>query len=216
MHSREAGRRALRDHTRCLSNDGSYRLTTTETTLDAPSNLFHGAVDADDYRMRRTADEFYRRSIRGSLYYAFSFSLVDSIARFDRVSMWLLTLPLAVFIGSIWLRARHRPPGPAAGKKDYELWVRRHWQLIHLSLLLWGMTVAAVGWRQAHPDSATMIATVCTVAHANRAEPCLCDVSNTGQARHHRSDCAGARWSSSFRASIYGRPGLRCRYISFT
>ena len=130
------------------------------------TDQFQAADDADHYRMRRTADEFYRRSLSGSLYYAISFSLVDSIARYDRISWWLLVLPVAVFIAFIWLRTLHRPPGPAAGREDYRCWAWRHWLIIHLGLLLWGVIVATVGWRQAGPDSATMVVIVCTIAHA--------------------------------------------------
>ena len=127
---------------------------------------YQGPVDAEDYRMRRTAEEFYQRSWRGSLYYAISFSLVDLIARYDRISVWLLVLPISAFIVLAWLRTRQPPPGPAAGRVDHQRWVWFHWQIILVGLLLWGVIVAAVGWRQAGPDSATMVVTICTVAHA--------------------------------------------------
>jgi PAS domain S-box-containing protein len=137
------------------------------TTASAGQSVTLQSVgDTENYRMRRTADEFYRRSKRGALFYAISYSLVDSIARYDRISVWLLLLPIGAFLASIWLRTRHTPPGPTASGADYRRWVKHHWQIIYFGLLLWGLIVAAVGWRQGGPDSAVMVALVCTVAHA--------------------------------------------------
>ena len=116
--------------------------------------------------MRRTAADFYRRSWRGSLFYAISFSLVDSIARYDRISVWLLVLPITAFIALAWLRSRQRPPGPAGVRQDYQHWARLQWRIIYAGLLLWGVIVAAVGWRQAGPDGVLTVATLCTLAHA--------------------------------------------------
>ena len=124
------------------------------------------AGDTGNYRIRRTADEFYERSKRGSLFYAVSYSLVDSIARYDRISVWLLLLPVGAFLGFIWLRTAHRPPGTDGSDTDRRRWVRRHWLIIYPGLLLWGLVVAAVGWRQGGPDTVVMVAVVCTVAHA--------------------------------------------------
>ena len=41
-----------------------------------------------------------------------------------------------------------------------------HWLLIHSGLMLWGTVVAAIVWRQAGPDTATMVAPICAIAHA--------------------------------------------------
>jgi PAS domain S-box-containing protein len=132
----------------------------------AGSDLLQPVGDVESYRMRRTANAFYERSKRGSLFYAVSTTLVDSIARFDRISLWLFLVPVGAFVGSAWLRARHRPPSPDASAKDLRRWVRNHWHIIYLGLLLWGILVAAVGLQQATPSSAVMVAAVCTVAHA--------------------------------------------------
>jgi len=136
------------------------------TPADEWSGQLLAAGDPDRYRLRRTADEFHRRSKRGSLYYVFSYSLLDAVARYDRISLWLLVGPVAVFLGCFWLRLRHRPPGPAARAGDYHRWARHHWLIIHAGLLFWGLIVAAVGWRQAGPDSAILVATICTLVHA--------------------------------------------------
>lgn len=123
------------------------------------------AVDADDYRVRRIADEFYQRSRWGAFYNAISFILISATAHYYYISIWLTLLPVAVFIAFGWFRYHHRPPGQAASHKDYRRWVWQHWQIIHLGLILWGTIVAAVNWQQAGPDTATMVAVICTIAH---------------------------------------------------
>jgi hypothetical protein len=138
-------------------------------TPAATADALRAAGDPDNYRVRRSADEFYRRSRMGSLFYAVSYALVDSIARYDRISLWLLVLPIAVFLASIWLRTRHQPPKQTAGPDDYRRWVSRHWLIIHFGLLLWGGIVAAVGWREVGLNGATLAAIVCTIAHATAA-----------------------------------------------
>jgi len=141
--------------------------TTSTIETDVVSfNQLYAAVDVGDYRIHRTAHEFYQRSRWGSFFNAISFFLIGLTARYEHISLWLLVLPVFVFIILGLWRYGHRPPAKADSQKDYWRWIWHQWLLIHIGLLLWGTIVAAVCWRQAGPDIVTMLAVICTIAHA--------------------------------------------------
>ena len=141
-------------------------MNTLPTIAAASFKQFPAKGDTDEYRIRRIAGEFYQRSQWGAFLNAISFLLISFTARYDRISWWIVVIPAAVFIAFGWFRYHHRPPGPSANHRDYRRWVWTHWVLIHVGLILWGTIVAAVNWRQAGPDTATMVAAICTIAHA--------------------------------------------------
>lgn len=140
--------------------------TTTIGTGEVPFNQFQETVDVDDYRIHRTAQEFYQRSRWGAFFNAISYSLIGLTAHYDRISVWLLVLPVFIFIVCGCWRYRHQPPAAAASQQDYQRWIWHHWQLIHLGLILWGAIVAAIIWRETAPGIVTMLAVICTIAHA--------------------------------------------------
>lgn len=122
------------------------------------------APDTETYRLRRSADDFYARSLLGPVFYVTAWGLVLAASNYRERFGWLVAAPALVFLALGIARHVHRPPPPAASAAELRRWASAHWLTVHPLSALWGAVPAFVGVMEAHPDDAILIAVLATMA----------------------------------------------------
>ncbi|MFZ5445029.1 MAG: GGDEF domain-containing protein [Myxococcota bacterium] len=114
----------------------------------------------DTYPLRRRSGDLFERSLVGPIFYVLASLLLLAVSDYwSRWGAWSLA-PAGFFLATWAARVRHRLPAD----DDLPRWTRRHWLIIHTGSLAWGLVPAFVGWNEARPDSAILVASLSTMA----------------------------------------------------
>jgi diguanylate cyclase len=116
------------------------------------------------YRQRRIADELYSRSLDGPLFYALGCLLVAGLGERPWLDYPWHGLAALLYLGSGWLRRRHRVP---AADAQLAAWQRRHFATVHVSALVWSLLVWRTAWLEGAHATATLVALLCTATYGS-------------------------------------------------
>ena len=120
--------------------------------------------EADAYRNRRMADDFYSRSLIGPFFYLIATLMTIGLSDFYQGRLWMLALPIALFTMLGGLRYAHKPPQADAATDEYRVWNRHQWYLVHAGAMLWSSIVALTCAIELRANNAVIITMITNVA----------------------------------------------------
>ncbi|MFZ6846989.1 GGDEF domain-containing protein [Undibacterium sp. RuRC25W] len=136
------------------------------STAHEPDEL---AREIETHRNRRFADDLYKRSLIGPLFYLIASVLTIQLSNFYQGRVWLLVIPTVIFLSLWWQRYTHRPPKPNSDQSLYIHWNKRQWLLIHLGACLWSAIAAVTGALEMQSNNAVILTMITTIAFSTAA-----------------------------------------------
>ncbi len=128
------------------------------------------AASLKEYGRRRAWRDLYARSLVGIPFYLAGCLVLiwtgDLLTRSPSEAIIVVSVFAILLLARRWHRAPLGALEPALAR-----WEKRHWALIHIGSLAWGLIVVRLGLVEAAPTPPVLIAIICSVAYGAATSP---------------------------------------------